>query len=450
MRAPDIDTIAAIATPPGQGGIGVVRVSGPGAAEVARAVLGRVPAERRATLADFLDDEGVPIDRGVALWFRAPASYTGEDTLELQGHGGTAVLDLVLTRTLSAGARLARPGEFTERAFLNDRLDLAQAEAVADLISAGSDAAARSAMRSLSGELSRRVTALHDRLVELRAVVESSLDFPDEELDPLDDDQVERALVDTRSDLRELTRRARHGARLTEGATIVIAGPPNAGKSTLLNTLSQEDRAIVTPIAGTTRDVLRVTTSLDGVPVELVDTAGLCDTDDLVEREGIARAEAEIARADLILVVTAVGDVDAKAPVPPAVPRIEVANKTDLAPPPPHFGLLPPGSPADAPRVAISARDGRGVDALRALMQRLLGVGAGVEGTFSARRRHLDALHRCADAIDDAVRQRRGSGAVELVADDLRRAQDALGAVTGRVTPDDLLGEIFSRFCIGK
>jgi tRNA modification GTPase len=452
MSARPTDTIAAIATAPGRGGIGVVRVSGQGAAAVARGMLGRLPAARHATFSKFVAADGALIDHGIALWFEAPASYTGEHVLELHGHGGTAVLQAVLARCLELGARPARPGEFTERAFLNDRIDLAQAEAVADLIEATTTSAARSAMRSLDGEFSRHVHALEDALVNLRMFVEATLDFPEEDVEFLEQAGARNKLAEVMSALTALRERARCGAVLREGLTVVLAGAPNVGKSSLLNALAGEDRAIVTDIAGTTRDTLRELVAIDGVPVHVIDTAGLRETDDPVEQAGIARTRRELERAHAVVhLVDARSGFDAEAQaidaaLPAGLPRIRVFNKIDLsgeqARAEEHAGVL---------TVWLSVRVGEGLDLLRrALLDRVAWHG-GAEDALAARTRHLHALDRAVEHLDMATRCIAGEVLqLDLFAEELRLAHLALGEITGEFTPDDLLGEIFSRFCIGK
>ncbi|MCG5499373.1 tRNA uridine-5-carboxymethylaminomethyl(34) synthesis GTPase MnmE [Ectothiorhodospira lacustris] len=442
-----LDTIAAIATAPGRGGVGIVRVSGPDAAAVARRCLGRLPASRQAVYGPFLDTRGQVIDDGIALFFPGPHSYTGEDVLELQGHGGPVVMDLLLGTCLEMGCRMARAGEFTERAFLNDRMDLAQAEAVADLIDAGSAAAVRSARRSLEGGFSRRVEHILAALTELRVFVEADLDFSEEELDLLAEGDIQYRIESLLALLAALTEQARQGNLLREGAHLVIAGCPNAGKSSLLNRLVDREAAIVTPIPGTTRDVLREHLSLDGLPLHLVDTAGLRKSDDPVEQEGIRRAWAEIEQADLVLLVVDATrgegeeEADIRRRLPPRLPIITVYNKLD------RLNELP----ADASDVLfISARTGEGISTLREALKSQLHYSGQQEGLFTARRRHLDALARTRDHIQAANDQLIITRATELVAEELRLAQEALGEITGRVSADDLLGEIFSSFCIGK
>ena len=438
------DTIVAIATPPGRGGIGVVRVSGPGAGAIARAVLGEPPPPRRALVRRFLDADGTALDAGLALWFPAPCSFTGEDVLELQGHGGPVVLDLIVGRCLALGARPARAGEFSERAFLNDKLDLAQAEAVADLIDAGSAAAARAALRSLAGEFSARVHALEAALVQLRVQVEAAIDFGDEDIELMEESGVGGRLAALGGDFMALAASAAQGRLLQEGCVVVIAGRPNAGKSSLLNVLAGHDAAIVTEEPGTTRDVLRERVDLDGLPLLLLDTAGLRDGAERVEAEGIRRARAELGRADHVLYVVDAADAAActglaadleALPNGPAV--TVVFNKTDLAPPP------------VAPGYAISATLGDGLAELRRGLKAALGYRPEA-GVLSARRRHLDALGRARAHQAAAVRHFAARAGTELIAEELRLAHDALGDITGRFTNDDLLGRIFASFCIGK
>lgn len=433
------DTIAAVATPAGKGGIGVVRVSGPQVAGIARAILGSVPAPRHATFASFRDAQGERIDQGIALYYPAPHSYTGEPVLELQGHGGPVVMQHLLRACLDAGARLAEPGEFTRRAFLEGKLDLAQAEAVADLIDAASREAARSALRSLSGEFSTAVRALLAELIELRALTEAMLDFPEEEVDRLHRDDAAVRLAAVRGALEAVLVKSRQGSLLRAGIHAVLAGAPNVGKSSLLNRLAGEERAIVTPVPGTTRDSLREPIELDGVPLVLVDTAGMRESGDEVERRGMERTQLELSRADLVLAVAEAGASEppiASAAGDAAAARIVVYNKIDLAP---GF-VAPPGA------VAVSAKTGEGLDCLRKSILEAAGWSATGEGVFLARERHLRALERARARLQAAGEQR----AWELFAEELRLAQDALASITGEFSSDDLLGEIFARFCIGK
>ncbi len=441
------DTIAAVATPPGRGGVGIIRISGKQAPELASAILGSLPSPRKASHRLFRAADGTPLDDGIALYFPAPNSFTGEDVLELQGHGGTVVLDMLLKRCVELGARLARPGEFSERAFLNDKLDLAQAEAIADLIDSGSEQAARSALRSLQGEFSEAVNILLTGLIELRVYVEAALDFPDEEIDFLADNEVTRRLESIKQQLQTIFRKARQGSLLRDGMHLVIVGRPNAGKSSLLNALAGQETAIVTDIAGTTRDVLRERINLDGMPLHIVDTAGLRDSDDPVEKIGIERAWKEIERADLILLLVddtrhdEPENADILARLPSHLPRITVHNKIDLS-------GKEPGKQGE--HIYISAKHDQGMEALRVELKTRMGYQGEAEDTFIARRRHLQALEETQQAVDRAEFQLREFNAGELMAEELRLAQDALGQITGRFTPDDLLGEIFSSFCIGK
>lgn len=440
------DTIAAIATAAGAGGVGVVRVSGARAREIAETLCARRLKPRFAHYARFHDEHGETLDDGIALYFRAPASYTGEDVVELQAHGSPAVLRALLDRCCALGARMARPGEFSERAFLNGKLDLAQAEAVADLIAAGDARAARAARRSLDGVFSRRVDALADALLGLRVHVEAAIDFVDEPLDTLGGAQLRAGLAQAAVDLDALLAEAERGQKLRDGLHAVIVGPPNAGKSSLLNALAGSERAIVSDIAGTTRDLLRETVRVDGVELTLVDTAGLRAGGDAIEREGMRRAETELTRTDLAIVVLDARDAatgrDAVAAAIAGVPqRLWVMNKADLLPD-------PPADTADA--VWVSARTGAGLDALHARLRALAGLEAeGTEGAFSARGRQVDALRRARHELA-AARQQLEGDMLDLTAESLRAAHDSLGEITGRVAPDDLLGHIFSRFCIGK
>ena len=448
MGQPRTGMIAAIATAPGRGGIGVVRISGTDLLQVAAALSGKLPQPRHATLAGFLGADGVVIDHGILLYFPAPHSFTGEDVLELQGHGGPVVLQMLLARCLELGARLAEPGEFSQRAFLNDKLDLVQAEAVADLIEAGTAAAARSALRSLSGEFSREVRALVARLTELRMLVEATLDFPEEEIDVLRDTDAAQRLEAFRADLAALLARARAGRLLRSGLQVVLAGMPNVGKSSLLNRLAGEERAIVTEIAGTTRDAVRETIQVEGIPLHIIDTAGLRETEDVVERIGIERAWREIERADVVLQLldARAGETPADHVIavrlPPGIERIVVENKCDLA------GRLA-GRFIENGRVhlRLSAKTGEGIQLLHDELLRVAGWSGHGEDVVLARERHLEALDIAAEKSALAARQ---LDRIELCAEELRLAQDALSRITGEFTADDLLGEIFSRFCIGK
>jgi tRNA modification GTPase len=448
MTSGTTDTIAAIASAPGAAGVGVVRVSGPAAPAIGQALLGRAPQARHAHFAAFRDGAGELIDRGLLLHFPAPASYTGEHVLELQGHGSAVLLDLLLRRVCELGARLARPGEFTERAFLNGKLDLAQAEAVADLIAARSQAGARAALQSMGGVFSRKVDGLLQALIALRVHIEAAIDFPEEEIDFLADPAITAQLEDLRTELAGLLREARRGVRLNDGLKVAIVGRPNAGKSSLLNALAGSDRAIVTPIAGTTRDVLRESLSLDGIALELADTAGLRDTEDEVEREGVRRARGELQRADVAVLVTEADHADADlgffGTLPAGVERLVLVNKID------RDGLAPHGEQrGDVRWLWASAKTGAGLDSLRDHLRQLAGAGSG-EGAFSARRRHVQALENVGQHLDHAASALATTRAGELAAEELRQAQHALGEITGSYSSDDLLGAIFGSFCIGK
>jgi tRNA modification GTPase len=476
-----LDPIVAIATAAGRGAVGIVRVSGPDLRPLARVLCGRLPPVRVASYGPFLDAAGQPIDHGLALHFAAPHSYTGEDVLELQAHGGTVVLQLLLARCLQAAAtlddngrpllarlRLAEPGEFTQRAYLNNKLDLAQAEAVADLIDAGTEAAARSAARSLGGAFSREVTTLRDALVELRALVEATLDFPEEEIDFLRQADAAGRLQRLAHQLVTVLGQARQGALLREGLQVVIAGQPNAGKSSLLNALAGAELAIVTPVPGTTRDKISQTIQIEGVPLHIVDTAGLRDDSaDAVERIGIERSWQAIEGADVVVLLHDLTRLDDAAylaadaaiaeRLPARLPRLHVYNKLDTCDAA-RAALLAgehaarvAGMPAAAPALLISARAGAGLKALRARLLQLAGWQAGNEGVFIARERHVAALRTTGHHLAEArALITSPDPALELLAEELRLAHDALGLITGSCTPDDLLGEIFGRFCIGK
>jgi len=435
------DTIAAIATPAGRGGIGIVRVSGPEVADIAAAVIGGLPEPRTATLRPFSDARGERVDEGIALYYPAPHSYSGEPVLELQGHGGPVVMQALLGACLDAGARLAEPGEFTRRAFLEGKLDLAQAEAVADLIDAASREAARSALRSLAGEFSSAVAGLVTQLVELRALTEAMLDFPEEDVDSLHRDDAASRLARVRAALDEVLARSRQGSLLRSGIHVVIAGRPNVGKSSLLNRLAGEERAIVAPIPGTTRDALREAIQIEGVPLVVVDTAGLRASADTLERLGMERTQRELERADLVLAVFEAGATPATIEGLPAdVSRIDVYNKTDLL-----RGFCPPAGAHRA--VGVSAKTGEGIDTLRKSILEAAGWVATGESVFLARERHLRALETARAHLEAAARE---LPRWEIFAEELRLAQVALGAISGEVTADDLLGEIFARFCLGK
>lgn len=450
------DTIAAIATAPGQAGVGIVRVSGPKVRVIAKAMLGFTPRPRHAHYGAFHDPQGQLIDEGIGLFFANPHSFTGEDVLELQGHGGTVILDILLRAACDLGARLARPGEFSERAFLNDKLDLTQAEAIADLIESSSEQAARCAVRSLQGAFSRRIDALVEAVTHLRIYVEAAIDFPEEEIDFLADGKVAGDLAQLLADLEDILAEAQQGSILREGMKVVIAGRPNAGKSSLLNALAGREAAIVTAVEGTTRDVLREHIHIDGMPLHIIDTAGLRDSPDEVEQIGIARAWDEIRQADRILLMVDATTTEATEPqqlwpdfidqLPAKAPLTVIRNKVDLTGE--AVGLQQ--SAEAAPVIRIAARSAAGLEDLRDHLKACMGFASTTEGGFLARRRHLDALARAKAAMLQGEDQLTGYGAGELLAEDLRAAQDALGEITGAITPDDLLGKIFSSFCIGK
>ncbi|EIK51617.1 tRNA modification GTPase TrmE [Stutzerimonas stutzeri TS44] len=450
------DTIAAVATAPGRGGVGIVRVSGPRARALAITLSGREPTPRHAHYGLFHANDGEVIDEGLLLFFPGPHSFTGEDVLELQGHGGPVVLDVLLQCCVELGARLARPGEFSERAFLNDKLDLAQAEAIADLIEASSAQAARNAVRSLQGEFSRRVHQLTERLIQLRIYVEAAIDFPEEEIDFLADGHVLQLLEGVRGELSTVLREAGQGALLRDGMTVVIAGRPNAGKSSLLNALAGREAAIVTDIAGTTRDVLREHILIDGMPLHVLDTAGLRDTDDQVERIGVERALAAIDSADRVLLVVDASAAEADDPLAlwpefldsrPQPDKVTlIRNKADLT----GEAVVLQQAADGHVTLSLSARAGEGIDLLREHLKHCMGYEQTAESSFSARRRHLDALRLAEQYLQHGHAQLTQAGAGELLAEDLRLAQQALGEITGAFSSDDLLGRIFSSFCIGK
>lgn len=451
MAGPPTDTIAAIATPTGRGGIGVVRISGPATRTVAEALLGALPKPRLASYRPFRDAHGQALDHGLALYFPAPHSYTGEDVLELHGHGGPMVLDGLLSRILELGARMARAGEFTERAFLNGKMDLAQAEAVADIIDAGSREAARAALRSLDGEFSRRVHSCVELLTRLRIYVEAAIDFPEDEIDLLADARVTAELDLIKSALAQLLAQARQGSLLQEGMTVVLAGPPNAGKSSLLNALVQRDAAIVSPIPGTTRDVLTEQLHIDGMPLHILDTAGLRASSDEIEAEGMRRARTQMQRADRVLFVVDAAASDptaiqeAQTYLPDDVPWSLIKNKADLVGVAP--GII---KTMHAIEITLSAKTGAGLDLLRTHLKTCMGLQNAGAGTFSARRRHLDAIERARAHVEHGRAMLIDKHAGELLAEDLRLGQQVLGEITGEFTSDDLLGRIFTEFCIGK
>ncbi|HDR1007136.1 TPA: tRNA uridine-5-carboxymethylaminomethyl(34) synthesis GTPase MnmE [Pasteurella multocida] len=450
------ETIVAQATAPGRGGIGILRVSGPKAVEVAHTVLGKCPKPRMADYLPFKDSDGNVLDQGIALYFKAPHSFTGEDVLELQGHGGQVVLDLLLKRILQLeGLRLARPGEFSEQAFLNDKLDLAQAEAIADLIDASSEQAARSALKSLQGEFSNKVNQLVDSVIYLRTYVEAAIDFPDEEIDFLADGKIEAHLNDIITQLDHVRSEAKQGSILREGMKVVIAGRPNAGKSSLLNALAGREAAIVTDIAGTTRDVLREHIHIDGMPLHIIDTAGLREATDEVERIGIVRAWSEIEQADRILLMLDSTEADNQdlekvrseflTKLPSNIPVTIVRNKADLSGE--NEGIVEQNGYTV---ITLSAKTQQGVALLREHLKQSMGYQTNMEGGFLARRRHLEALEQAAMHLQQGHVQLTQFYAGELLAEELRRVQNHLSEITGQFTSDDLLGNIFSSFCIGK
>ena len=449
------DTIAALATPPGRGGVGIVRVSGPDCLKVAHQLVKQRLQPRHAHYLPFYDLQGQRLDEGLALYFPGPHSFTGEDVLELQGHGGPVVLDLLLETLLQAGVRLAEPGEFTQRAFLNNKLDLAQAEAIADLIEASSRQAAANALKSLQGDFSKRIRALVEALTQLRVYVEAAIDFPEEEIDFISEGHVSVQLLSLLEQLQQIKQQAHQGCLLREGMNVVLAGRPNAGKSSLMNLLAGQERALVTDIAGTTRDVLKEQIHLDGMPLHIIDTAGLRDTEDTVEKLGVERAWQEIEKADRILLLVDSQETSSLDPYeiwPDFVNRLKhperltlVRNKIDLS------GEGSESELSTTPAVIrISAREHLGVDNLKAHLKQVMGFQATAEGGFSARRRHLDALSRAEAALLQGSEQLNAWGAGELLAEDLRKTQQILGEITGDFRPDDLLGKIFSEFCIGK
>ncbi|MDP4650798.1 MAG: tRNA uridine-5-carboxymethylaminomethyl(34) synthesis GTPase MnmE [Haliea sp.] len=451
----ETDTIAAIATAPGRGGIGIVRLSGPDAQRIAQRICGKSLTPRHAHFSTFRDSGEESIDSGIALYFPSPHSFTGEDVVELQGHGGPVIMDLLMAACLNAGARQAQPGEFSERAYLNDKLDLAQAEAIADLINSTTAQAARNAHRSLQGAFSTEIKSLINAVTRLRIYVEAAIDFPEEEIDFLADGHVANALIALQTQLSSVMASAQQGSLLREGMKVVLAGQPNAGKSSLLNALAGQNSAIVTAVAGTTRDVLREHIQIDGMPLHIVDTAGLRDSDDAVEKEGIRRAREEIASADRILLVM---DMTDQSPPPanlwpgyPAstIPVTIIHNKCDLA------GQLPAltgsNSETESPvTVRLCARSGEGITLLREHLKECMGFSGASSDTFSARRRHLEALRNAEEHLKNGRQQLEEAGAGELLAEDLKQCHDALGQITGKMSSDALLGEIFSSFCIGK
>lgn len=459
------DTIAAIATAQGRGGIGVVRISGPDAFVISKAIAGVSPPPREAKLVTLRDRDGETLDQALVLHFPTPRSFTGEDTAEFHCHGGPVILAAVLSECTARGARHAEPGEFSQRAFLNGKIDLIQAEAIADLIASHSEAAARSASRSLSGAFSKRINALRDDLIRLRTYIEAAIDFPEEEIDFIAESDVSQRLDGLIGDLHGLLKQARRGRRLRDGIKLVIAGAPNAGKSSLLNQLAEQESAIVTSIPGTTRDLLREHIEIDGVPLHIVDTAGLRDARDAVEQEGIRRATAEFASADRILLVVDATERDLAGNADPITTAIKafstrlprrtpvtlVRNKIDLVDEEPSIEAIAEGSPWRIDScVRLCARSGAGVELLRRHLLESAGLGGEVSSEFSARERHVTALEATLESLETGRDALTDHQAGELIAQDLRVAQDRLGSITGRYTSDDLLGEIFGSFCIGK
>ena len=442
------DTIAAIATPPGNGGVGIIRISGTQVTEIAKQLLNKSLIPRQALFSSFIDDDGSVIDSGISLFFPAPASYTGEDILELQGHGGSVVLDMLLRRVISLGARLANPGEFTKRAFLNDKLDLAQAEAVADLIESSTEQSVRSAQKSMQGVFSAQINELVSELTELRIYVEAAIDFVDEEIDFLTDGVVENRIIRLLQSIQQIQKTAQQGRLLRDGMTVVLAGKPNAGKSSLLNALAGHEAAIVTDIAGTTRDVLRERIQLDGMPLHIIDTAGLRESDNSIEKEGIRRAHEEIQKADKILLLIDARESETEdllKTLPTNIDITKVYNKIDL------LGISSGIKQTESGYSCyLSIKTGDGMDLLKQHLKQSVGFNEATDNVFIARRRHIEALRIGYDYISSALCQLQVSQAGELVAEDLRQAQMSLAEITGTITSDDLLGKIFSSFCIGK
>jgi tRNA modification GTPase len=442
------DTIAAIATPPGNGGVGIIRISGVLVTEIAKHLLNKSLIPRHALFTSFSDEHGCIIDSGISLYFPAPASYTGEDILELQGHGGSVVLDMLLRRVLALGARLANPGEFTERAFLNNKLDLAQAEAVADLIESSTEQSVRSAQKSMQGVFSKQINELVTELTELRIYIEAAIDFVDEEIDFLTDGIVENRIIRLLHSLEKILKTARQGRLLRDGMAVVLVGKPNAGKSSLLNALAGHEAAIVTELAGTTRDVLREHIQLDGMPLHIIDTAGLRDSDDLIEKEGIRRAHEEILKADKIVLLIDARELESEEllnSLPHNIDIIKVYNKIDL------LGIEPKLiATENGYQCYLSIKTGQGMDLLKQHLKESVGFNDNTNDVFIARRRHIVAISASHQFVESALEQLQHNQAGELVAEDLRQAQMTLAEITGAVSSDDLLGKIFSSFCIGK
>ncbi|MBL6985539.1 MAG: tRNA uridine-5-carboxymethylaminomethyl(34) synthesis GTPase MnmE [Methylobacter sp.] len=460
MDIENLDTIAAIATPPGNGGVGIIRISGALVPEIAKQLIHRTSSKqfsgtyakaltpRQALYTSFFDDDGTVIDSGITLYFPAPASYTGEHILELQGHGGSVVLDMLLRRVLSLGARLANPGEFTERAFLNNKLDLAQAEAVADLIESSTEQSVRSAQKSMQGVFSVQINELVEELTELRIYVEAAIDFVDEEIDFLTDGVVENRIVKLQQRIEQIQKIAQQGRLLRDGMTVVLAGKPNAGKSSLLNALAGHEAAIVTDIAGTTRDVLKERIQLDGMPLHIIDTAGLRESDNAIEQEGIRRAHEEIKNADKILLLIDIREPESESllkTLPQSANITLIYNKIDLLGQESEIKQTELGA-----QIYLSIKTGNGMELLKQHLKQSVGFNEATDNVFIARRRHIEALNKGHEFVESALNQLRGSQAGELVAEDLRQAQNSLAEITGKFTSDDLLGKIFSSFCIGK
>ena len=442
------DTIAAIATPPGNGGVGIIRISGTKVTEIDQKILNKSPEARQAIFSSFINEDKTIIDSGICLYFPGPASYTGEDILELQGHGGSVVLDMLLQRVISLGARIANPGEFTERAFLNGKLDLAQAEAVADLIESTTEQSVRSAQKSMQGVFSNQINDIVSELTQLRVYVEAAIDFVDEEIDFLTDGVVEIRIIRLIEKINEIKKTAQQGRLLRDGMTVVLVGKPNAGKSSLLNALAGHEAAIVTDIAGTTRDILRERIQLDGMPLHIIDTAGLRDSDNLIEQEGIRRAHLEIQKADKILLLIDArdqGDEEVLKTLPSDIPLIKVFNKIDLINGSPRIEKT-----ESAYSCYISVKKDSGMDLLKEHLKESVGYDAAADNVFLARRRHIEAIRVGCELVENALSQLRVNKAGELVAEDLRLAQISFSEITGTVTSDELLGKIFSSFCIGK
>jgi len=441
------DTIAAIATPPGNGGVGIIRISGPSAFDCAKKISNKTPQPRQALFTFFRDEDNLVIDSGILLYFPNPSSYTGEDTVELQGHGGTVVLNMLLKRILSLGARLANPGEFTERAFLNNKLDLAQAEAVADLIESSTEQSVRSAQKSMQGVFSEQINELVEELTQLRIYVEASIDFTDEEIEFLADGIVKKRIVKLAKKIHKIQQTAQQGRLLRDGMSVVLAGKPNAGKSSLLNALAGHEAAIVTDIAGTTRDILKERVQIDGMPIHIIDTAGLRESENVVEKEGIRRAHEEIKQADKVLLLIDSTDPEIESVIktlPSGLDITKIYNKIDLLGIEPEITETEHGS-----QIYLSVKKGLGMGLLIDHLKKSVGFSGETDDVFIARKRHIDALAQGQKSVKNALEQLQNQAA-ELVAEDLRQAQNSLAEITGAFSSDDLLGRIFSSFCIGK